>query len=132
MMERLDEVVTGYCKRRGAPPPAPREDGGYVLRFENKYEVVVCPDGRDRMLLRSDLPRLKRDRDRRDTVERLMRINLLLAGRKHSTLALDGTDTPFLYDLMSVETADPDSTYRSITGFVNEVAAFYKALERTH
>jgi hypothetical protein len=132
-MERLEEVVTGYCKRLGAPVPAPRDDGGYVLRFDNKYDVLVTPDGRDRMLLRSGLPRLKRDRDRRDTVERLMRINLLLAGRKRSTLSLDDSDdTPFLYDLVSVDTADTDSTYRSITGFVNEVAAFLKALERTH
>jgi hypothetical protein len=132
-MERLEEVVTGYCKRHGAPAPAPRDDGSYVLRFDNKYDVLVTPEGRDRMLLRSDLPRLKRDRERRNTVERLMRINLLLAGRKHSTLSLDDTDdTPFLYDLVSVETADTDSTYRSITGFVNEVAAFLKALERTH
>jgi hypothetical protein len=131
-MERLEELVTGYCRRRGAPPP-PREDGSYVLVFENKYEVRLSPDGRDRMLLRADLPRLKRDRDRRDTVERLMRINLLLTGRKQSTLSLDNTiDTPFLYDLVPVETVDPDSSYRSITGFVNEVAAFYKALERTH
>ena len=132
-MERLEELVTGYCRRRGAPPPPPREDGSYVLVFENKYEVRLSPDGRDRMLLRADLPRLKRDRDRRDTVERLMRINLLLTGRKQSTLSLDNTiDTPFLYDLVPVETVDPDSSYRSITGFVNEVAAFYKALERTH
>ena len=132
-MERLEELVTGYCKRRGAPPPPAREDGSYVLVFENKYEVRLSPEGRDRMLLRADLPRLKRDRDRRDTVERLMRINLLLTGRKHSTLALDNTiDTPFLYDLVPVETVNPDSSYRSITGFVNEVAAFYKALERPH
>lgn len=132
-MERLEELVVGYCRRRGAPPPPPREDGSYVLMFENKYEVRLSPGGRDRMLLRADLPRLKRDRDRRDTVERLMRINLLLAGRKHSTLSLDNTlDTPFLYDVVAVETVDPDSSYRSITGFVNEVAAFYKALERAH
>jgi len=132
-MERLEEVVTGYCKRRGAPAPAPREDGSYVLVFENKYEIRFSPDGRDRMLLRADLPPLKRDRDRRDAVERLMRINLLLAGRKRSTLSLDdAVDTPFLYDLVPVEQVDPDSSYRSITGFVNEVAAFYKALERIH
>ena len=131
-MERLEEVVTGYCKRHGAPAPAPRDDGGYVLRFDNKYDVLVTPDGRDRMLLRADLPRLKRDRERRDTIERMMRINLLLAGRKHSTLSVDQDDTPFLYDLVSVDTADTDSAFRSITGFVNEVAAFLKALERTH
>jgi hypothetical protein len=132
-MELLEEVVTGYCRRRGAPPPPPREDGSYVLVFENKYEVRFSPEGRDRMLLRADLPRLKRDRDRRDAVERLMRINLLLTGRKHSTLSIDGmADTPFLYDLVPMPAADSDTSYRSITGFVNEVAAFYKALERTH
>jgi len=132
-MERFDEVVTGYCKRHGAPLPAPREDGAYVLVFDHKYEVQVRPEGRDRMLLRADLPPLGRGRDRRDTVERLMRINLLLSARKRSTLSIDpAADTPFLYDLVAVETADVDSNFRSITGFVNEVAAFYKALERTH
>jgi hypothetical protein len=132
-MEQVEEVVAAYCKRLRAPPPRPRDDGSYVLRFENKYEVLVTPEGRDRMLLRSDLPPLKRDRDRRDTVERLMRINLLLSGRKRSTLTLDtAADTPFLYDLVNVDTVDPDANFRAITAFVNEVAAFHKALARTH
>lgn len=132
-MEQIEEVVAAYCKRFRATPPRPRDDGSYVLRFENKYEVTVTPEGRDRMMLRSDLPRLTRGRDRHDTVERLMRINLLLVGRKHSTLTLDNAgDTPFLYDLVTVDTVDPDSNYRSITVFVNEVAAFHRALERSH
>jgi|RhiMethySRZTD1v2_1073278.scaffolds.fasta_scaffold1426339_2 hypothetical protein len=132
-MEQVEEVVAAYCKRLRAPTPKPRDDGSYLLRFENKFEVMVTPEGRDRMMLRSDLPRLTRGRDRHDTVERLMRINLLLSGRKRSTLTLDeAADTPFLYDLVTVDTADPDSNHRSITAFVNEVAAFHKALERSH
>lgn len=134
-MERLAEVMAGYCKRLGTRPPQPRGDGAYVLRFEDKYEIQLSPgpEGRDRVLLRADLPPLARDRERRDRIERLMRINLLLSGRKQSTLSLDdAVDTPFLYDLVAVDTADADSSYRSITAFVNEVAAFHKALERSH
>src|SRR6476469_958113 len=124
-MDQVEEVVAGYCKRLGAKPPAPRDDGAYVLRFENKYEVEVRPEGRDRLLLRAVLPRLKRDRDRQETLHRRMRINLLLGHRKRATLTLDReADTPFLYDLLDVSSADIASNFGAITGFVNEVAAF--------
>jgi hypothetical protein len=132
-MEQAEEVVAGYCKRIGARPPAPRDDGAYVLRFADKIEIQVSPEGRDRVLLRADLPPLKRDRERQDRLHRLMRINLLLSARKHSTLTLDNAaDTPFLYDVLTVAGADLDASVRAITAFVNEVAAFHKALERVH
>jgi hypothetical protein len=109
-----------------------RDDGAYVLHFDGKYEVQMRPEGRNGLLLRHDLPALKKDRSRNDTLQRMMRINLLLAGRKHSTLTLDNAgETPFLYDLVTVE-GDVSSGFRSITGFVNEVAAFHKALDRRH
>jgi hypothetical protein len=132
-MERVEEVVVGYCRRVGAKPPPPDADGGFVLRFQDRIEVRLSGDGRDRLLLRADLPQLTRDRGRRDALQRLMRVNLLLSGRKRATLTLDNAaETPFLYTLLSVGPADVDSSHRSITTFVNEVAAFYKALNRSH
>jgi hypothetical protein len=131
-MERVDEVVEGYCRRIGAAAPARGEDGAYVLRFQDKVQIRLSSEGRDRLLLRADLPRLKRDRERHDALQRLMRINLLLSARKRSTLTLDKADTPFLYDVLTVGAAELDSSYRSITIFVNEVSAFHKALDRIH
>ena len=131
-MERVDEIVEGYCRRIGATAPPRGEDGAYVLRFQDKIQIRLSGDGRDRLLLRADLPHLKRDRARRDDLQRLMRVNLLLAARKRSTLTLDNADTPFLYDVLTVGAADLDASYRSITIFVNEVSAFHKALDRIH
>jgi hypothetical protein len=132
-MERVEEVVVGYCRRVGAKPPPPDANGGFVLRFQDRIEVRLSGDGRDRLLLRADLPQLTRDRGRRDALQRLMRVNLLLSGRKRATLTLDNAvETPFLYTRLSVGPTDVDSSYRSITTFVNEVAAFHKALNRSH
>jgi hypothetical protein len=132
-MERVDEVVAGYCRRIGATPPEPGQDGAYVLRFEQRVAIRLSGEGRDRVLLRADLPPLKRDRNRLETLQRLMRVNLLLTGRKRATLTLDNAaDTPFLYDVLTVGPAEVDSSHRLITTFVNEVTAFHKALDRVH
>lgn len=113
--------------------PAAREDGSYVLKFDGKYEILFCPVGSDRLLLRADLPGLKDDRSRQDALRRMLRINLALSGRKNSTLSLDRAQgTPFLYDLLEVTAAEVPASPRLVTGFVNEVAAFHKALERVH
>jgi hypothetical protein len=133
MMERVDQVVEGYCRRVGAKLPQPEADGGFVLRFERGIEVRLNGSGRDNLLLRAALPPLKRDRGRRDALQRLMQANLLLTGRKHATLSFDNAaETPFLYDVVTVGPAEIESSHRSITAFVNEVAAFRKALEHSH
>lgn len=130
-MEQVEEVVTGYCKRAGVPAPKPREDGSYVLSFEGKYEVQLSPVDRNRLLLRSNLSPLKKDADRQDVLRRLLRANLMLAGRKRATLTFDrATGTPFLYDMLT--TGEGEFDPRSITAFVNEIAAFRRVLERAH
>jgi hypothetical protein len=132
-VELIDEVVGGYCARVGTGAPKPRDDGSYVLQFDGKYEVEFSPAGRDRLLLRANLPSLKQDRSRLDVLRRLLRINLALSGRKHSTLSLDRAhDIPFLYDVLVVGAADVAASPRLVTRFVNEVAAFNKALEHGH
>jgi hypothetical protein len=132
-MERVDEVVSTYCAKAGAGTPKPRDDGSYVLQFDGKFEIQFDPAGRDRLLLRANLPSLKNDRLRRDTLRRLLRINLALSGRKHSTLSLDREhDQPFLYDVLDVPAAEVAASARLVTRFVNEVAAFHKALEHVH
>jgi hypothetical protein len=128
----VEDVVTDYCKQLGTVPPKPREDGIYVLHFDNKYEVEFRPAGRDQVMLRAGLPPLKRDAGRADALRRLMRINLALSDRKHSTLTLDEAhDTPFLYDILNGGPADMASNARLVIRFVNEVAAFHAALDRS-
>jgi hypothetical protein len=132
-MERVDEVIGFYCARLGSGAPKPRDDGSYVLQFDGKHEIEFSSGGRDKLLLRAPLPSLRHDRFRRDTLRRLLRINLFLSGRKHSTLSLDrALDQPFLYDLLDVPAAEVASSPRLVTRFVNEVAAFHKALEHLH
>lgn len=132
-MERVDDVVGAYCARAGTSTPAAGEDGSYVLKFDGKYEIQLSPAGNDRLLLRADLPGLEDDRSRQDALRRLLRINLALSGRKNSTLSLDRAHgTPFLYDLLQVTAAEVPTSPRLVTRFVNEVAAFHKALERVH
>jgi hypothetical protein len=132
-MERVDEVVGVYCAKAGATPPPPRDDGSYLLQFDGKYEVQFSPAGRDRLMVRANLPGLKNDRLRQDTLRRMLRINLALSGRKHSTLSLDRAhDMPFLYDVLEVPAAEVAASPRLVTRFVNEVAAFHKALEHVH
>jgi hypothetical protein len=132
-MERVDEVVGAYCARAGTGAPAPREDGSYVLKFDGKYEIQFSPAGNDQLLLRADLPGLKDGRSRQDDLRRLLRINLALSGRKHSTLSLDRAQSmPFLYDVLEVTAAEVATSPRLVTRFINEVAAFHKALERVH
>jgi hypothetical protein len=132
-MERVDEVVSAYCARSGASAPAPRDDGSYVLTFDGKYAIQFTPAGSDQLLLRADLPGLKDDRSRHDDLRRLLRINLALSGRKNSTLSLDRAQgTPFLYDVLKVTAAEVSASPRLVTRFINEVAAFHKALERVH
>jgi hypothetical protein len=128
----VDDVVADYCKRVGAVPPKARDDGSYVLQFEDKYDIELSSSARDQVLLRSNLPKLTRDDRRTESLRRLMRINLALSERKRSSLTLDAaTDTPFLYDMVAVTAGDMAASARSITGFVNEVAAFDAVLTRS-
>src|SRR5437868_6513898 len=115
-MEPVGQVVTAYCQRLGGHPPAPREDGSYVLQFDGKYDVQFSAERRDRVLLRANLPQLTKDRYRQDTLRRLLRVNLVLSARKHATLSLDSpSDVPFLYDLVDVGGADLAPSLQAIT-----------------
>jgi hypothetical protein len=127
----VEEFVAGYCEQAGIKSPAAEADGTYLLRFDGKYAVQFGSDGRNSLLLRHDFKPLDRDRTRQEAMQRLLRINLALAGRKRSTLTIDSASgKPFLYDLIPADSADESAGFKKITGFVNEIAAFHKALDR--
>jgi Tir chaperone protein (CesT) family len=131
-MTLLEEVIADYCRRQGVTVPVPEGDGVYTLCFDDKYNVELQASGRDQILLRANLGALKDDAGRKDALRRLLHINLALSERKRSTLSLDSArNMPFLYDLLAVSLSDLPSSERAITGFVNEVAAFHTALERS-
>ncbi len=129
---KVQEFVAHYCKRAGIEPPEAEADGTYVLRFDTKYAVHFGSDGRSGLVLRHNFKPLERDRTRQEAMQRLLRINLALAGRKRSTLTLDSeSGTPFLYDIVGLDT-DEGVGFKTVTSFVNEVAAFHKALDGRH
>ena len=126
-----EDIVLGYCKQAGLAAPPPRADGTYVLYVDDEFELQLTPQDRNRLRLRSDLPVLEGGPDRQSKLARLLRINLALSNRKRSSLALDdGGDTPFLYDVLTVDPADFAPSFKSISTFANEVVAFHRALER--
>ncbi len=127
----VETFVARYCERAGIEAPAAETDGTYVLRFDGKYTVHFGSDGRAGLLLRHDLKPLERDHTRQEAMQRLLRINLALAGRKRSTLTIDSAaGKPFLYDIIAINAADESVGFKTVTGFVNEIAAFHKALDR--
>ena len=127
----VEEFVAGYCEQAGIKSPPAETDGTYVLRFDGKYAVQFGSDGRDSLLMRHDFKPLESDRPRQEALQRLLRINLALAGRKGSTLTIDSASgKPFLYDLIPADTADESARFKKVTSFVNEIAAFHKALDR--
>lgn len=129
----VQEFVARYCKRAGIEPPPAAADGTYVLRFDAKYAVHFGSDGRGGLVLRHDFKPLEHDRRRQEAMQRLMRINLALAGRKRSTLTIDSASgKPFLYDVLALDTTDESSGFKTVTSFVNEIAAFHKALDNRH
>lgn len=129
--KNVEAFVARYCEQAGIEAPAAEADGTYVLRFDGKYPVHFGSDGRSGLLLRHDFKPLERDRTRQEAMQRLLRINLALAGRKRSTLTIDSAAAkPFLYDVVALDTADESIAFKKVTGFVNEIAAFHKALDR--
>jgi hypothetical protein len=123
--------VAGYCRQAGVEPPPASADGAYVLRFDGKYDVRFASDGRNHLLLRHDFTGLDRDTPRQEALERLLRINLVLLGRKRSILSIDKpSETPCLYDVVPLDS--PDLDFKSVTMFVNEVVAFRRALDGRH
>ena len=127
---KVDEFMTGYCKLARVEPPTAEADGAYVLRFDGKYAVRFGSDHRNRLLLRHDFAQLRDEPARREALERLLRINLFLSGRKRSTLSLDQpSSTPFLYEVVALDETDATEGFKTVTAFVNEVAAFHRALD---
>ena len=130
---KFQQFMTGYCKRVGVEAPAADTDGSYVLRFDGRYQVRFGADHRNQLLLRHDFAQLGDETARREALEKLLRVNLLLSGRKRSTLSLDqASRTPFLYDVVTLDEAEGAEGFKSVTAFVNEVAAFRRARDGRH
>jgi hypothetical protein len=133
-MDHVGALLTAYCTRAGAMAPAPREDGSYALHFENVGLIEFSSFGdRDGVMLRAAFPAPQQEDKRREALRWLMCVNLILAGRKRATLTIDAaTDTPFLYDVQTIDPANLAAGHRMIVTFVNEAAAFRSLLTRAH
>jgi hypothetical protein len=133
-MDHVQTLVTAYCRRSHAAPPAPRANGSYVLHLEGAGDIeIAAGEAPETIMLRATFRSLQQESDRQDALRWLMHCNLILAGRKHATLTLDeATDSPFLYDLRKVDRGETAANQHSIVTFANEVAAFRKLLERRH
>jgi hypothetical protein len=127
-LDPADQIVDALERSHRIPPGMRPHDGAYVLNFEGKYRIELRSVGRDRVLLKSELPGLPAGRDRPEALRQLMRVNLSLASRTRCSLAVDtSADKPFLYDMLT-PSGQPDD-FRGVIGFVNEVAAFHTVLE---
>jgi len=133
-MDHVGALVTAYCTRAGVTAPDPKEDGSYALRFENVGMIELSSSGdRDAVMLRAAFPVAQQQDQRSEALRWLMRVNLILAGRKRATLTIDAaTDTPFLYDVQTIDPANLAAGHRMIVTFVNELAAFRSLLTRAH
>lgn len=126
--------MAGYCAQAGVAAPAPREDGSYALHLETAGVIEFSTFGAsDTVMLRTAFPLPQQEDRRSEALRQLMGINLILASRKSATLTIDAaTDTPFLYEVWTINAKNAAAGHRMIVTFANEAAAFRSLLARVH
>jgi hypothetical protein len=133
-MDHLGALIAAYCAQAGVAAPAPREDGSYALHFETAGVIELSSFGdRDTVMLRAAFATPQQEDRRSEALRSLMSINLILASRKRATLTIDAaTDTPFLYDIQTIDPKNAAAGLRMIVTFANEAAAYRSLLGRVH